>query len=359
MTMPETDAHSLYDAAPRLTIDVSAVVRNWRTLAATGRSETAAVVKANAYGLGIEAVAPPLARAGCKTFFVAMPSEGFALRELLPDATIYVLNGVFERIPEVVEARLIPFISSFEALSEWPIEHPFALNTDTGMHRLGLRPHEAIPLARTLRPALLSGHFACADTPGHPLNTVQEENFAKIREAFATTPASLANSAAHLTRPHTHYDLSRPGIALYGGRAALGTEPLEPTVRLETRIILVREGYAGETVGYGAAETLTRDSRIAIVSGGYADGFIRAAGGSDTAKGAPAHVNGHAVRLIGRVSMDLIAVDVTDAPCSRGDWIELFGKEVPLDDAADAAGTIPYELLTGLSRRASRHYGPL
>lgn len=340
----------------RLTIDPQAVARNWRTLAARTGAETAAVVKADAYGLGVENVAPALLAAGCKTFCVALVSEGLALRALAPDATIYVLNGVFDDPRPTIDARLIPFISDDAALREWP-DAPFALNVDTGMNRLGFTPWDAALVTR--RPVLLASHFACADTPDHPLNATQEAAFAAIRNHLPTVPASLANSAALLTRPGSHYELARPGIALYGGASVDTHAPLEPAVKLEARIIQVRTAEPGTTVGYGAAQTLTRQSRIAIASLGYADGYLRAAGGSDARTGAPAAVNGTAVKLCGRVSMDLIAADVTGTFTERGDWLELFGPTVALADAADAAGTIGYELLTGLSRRAERVVGPL
>lgn len=344
-------------AGSELTIDPSAVVRNWRALAARTGAECGAVVKADAYGHGVEAVAPPLAAAGCGTFFVALAIEGVQLRRLVLDATIYVLNGMFEDVDLARRERLVPFVSSAEALARWPEGLPFALNVDTGMNRLGFTVAAAIAVGRT--PMLVASHFACADTPDHPLNGRQEAAFAAVRQAFPDVPASLANSAALLTRPQSHHDLVRPGIALYGGTAAAGVAPLEPTVRLSARVIQVRTANAGESVGYGAAQTLTRDSRIAIASLGYADGYLRAGGGSDDAAGAPAYVNGVPTRLIGRVSMDLVAVDVTDARCVRGDLVELIGPNVPLADVAQQAGTIAYELLTGLSRRAARTIGPL
>lgn len=343
----------------RLTIDPDAVARNWRRLARLARSECAAVVKADAYGHGTAAVAPALEAAGCTTFFVALEAEGHALRKVLSGATIYVLNGVFDDPRAAVEARLVPFLSSAEAIAEWPDEAPWALNVDTGMNRLGLTVREATGLAGRFAPVLIASHFACADTPEAPMNDAQERAFAVVTAAFPRVPASLANSAALLTRPHAHFDLVRPGIALYGGDGLPGSEGLEPTVRVEARVIQVRDVPPGGTVGYGAAQRVSRPSRIAIASLGYADGYLRAAGGSDGTPGAPASVNGIAARLVGRVSMDLVAIDVTDAGCRRGDYIELIGPSVPLSAVARHAGTIGYELLTDLSRRADRQYGPL
>jgi alanine racemase len=342
----------------RITIDPEAVARNYRRLASWSRAECGAVVKADAYGLGIGAIAPALARAGCRTFFVALPQEGLALRALLPEAVIYVLNGTLGDPRPLVEANLRPFISSPDALAEWPQDVPFALNVDTGMNRLGLTVAEALETTHAA-PALIASHFACADTPRHPQNALQEAAFSRVRAAFGDTPASFANSAALMTRPHTHHQLTRPGIALYGGVAAGSVQPLEPAVRLEARVVQVRKAQAGEAVGYGAAERLKGPTRLAIASAGYADGYLRASGGTDETMGAPAFVNGTMTRLVGRVSMDLVTVDVTDARCQRGDMIELFGPNVPLEAVARRAGTIGYELLTGLSGRAERRYGPL
>lgn len=343
-------------APSRVTVDPEAVARNFVRLAALTPAECAAVVKADAYGHGIAAVGPALVRAGCRTFCVALLSEALTLRPLAPDATIYVLNGMFGDPAPARDNKLVPFLSSVEAIAEWPHDLPFALNVDTGMNRLGVTPNEAAQLHR--RPVLVASHFACADEPGHPLNDRQAAAFAAARARFPDVPASLANSAALLTRDE-HYDLVRPGIALYGVAPVHGTAGLEPTVKVEARVIQVRTVLAGETVGYGAAATMSRPSRIAIVSAGYADGLLRAAGGSDAWQGAPAFVNGADVRVAGRVSMDLIAVDVTDCACARGDLIELIGPHVPADVVAVHAGTIAYELFTGLSRRAERVVGSL
>lgn len=341
----------------RITVDPAAIARNWTALAGGTRAECGAVVKANAYGCGVAQVAPVLAAAGARTFFVATAREGVELRAVLPEVAIYVMNGAFDDARVLRDARLAPFLASPAALAAWPQDAPFALAIDTGMNRIGLTVADA--LATSARPALLVSHFASADTPDHPQNAAQEAAFAEVRAAFADTPASFANSAALLTRPGAHYDLVRPGIALYGGTAAQGVPPLEPVVRVEAQVIQVRAPSAGETVGYGAGETLTRDSRIAILAYGYADGYPRIAGGSDARPGAPAFVAGRATRLVGRVSMDLMAVDVTGIPCERGDFVELIGPDVALDGLAKRCDTIGYELLTGLSRRAERRYGPL
>lgn len=345
----------------RITIDPNAVVRNWTKLnTLSGGAQCGAVVKANAYGFGVDVVCPKLWDAGARRFFVATEAEGFALRTLLPDAIVYVLNGLFDDPAAAIAARLIPFHSSASAVAEWPEDAPFALNVDTGMNRLGVTPAEATEMAASgVRPELLASHFACADTPDHPLNQSQEAAFAAVRPAFANAIASLANSAAILTRPSARYDLTRPGIALYGGGSAVGAAPMETAVLLEARLIQVRDVPAGDPVGYGAAQHMTRPSRIAIASVGYADGYLRAGGGSNTKTPAPVAIGGVRVPLAGRVSMDLVAIDVTDVPCERGDWVELIGPNIPVDEVAEAAGTIGYEFFTSLSRRAERRVGPL
>lgn len=361
----------------RVTIDLGALQANWRTLAERAKpAACAAVVKANAYGIGLEKAAGALRAAGARTFFVALPAEGAVLRESVPDARIFVLNGVFaEDAAFYREFDLVPFLSSPDEVEDWAHAArrmrqrlPAAINVDTGMNRLGLTPERARRyieegLPEGIEPVLFASHFACADTPEHPMNGRQSERFAAlaaaVRDHWPRTRLSLANSAATLDDPRTHYDLVRPGIAVYGGRATTAHPPLAPVATLESRILQIRDVPAGESVGYGAAETVARDSRVAIASIGYADGYLRAKGGTDAKAGAPVGVAGTRCRLVGRVSMDLVAIDVTDVPAGsvrRGDWVELFGGTIPIDEAADAAGTISYELLTGLSRRAARSY---
>jgi alanine racemase len=200
-------------------------------------------------------------------------------------------------------------------------------------------------------------HLACADSPANPLNRAQVATFHEVRALFPTLPASIANSAGTFLGSEWRFDMVRPGIALYGAEFTSGRPPLACVATLEARILQVREAKAGEAVGYGAAERLRRDSRLAILSAGYADGFLRAAGSSDDRPGASAVVGGRPVPVVGRVSMDLIAIDVTGVPgVTRGDMVELFGPNMPVDEVARAAGTIGYELLTGLSRRAQRVY---
>jgi alanine racemase len=363
-------------AGGRLTIDLTALRANWRRLAERSRpAETAAVVKADAYGLGIGCAVPALAAEGCRTFFVALAEEGVAARKAAPEARIFVLNGFFAGSgPLYRDFRLIPVVGSLAQVSQWTAEcpeQPFALQVDTGMNRLGLAPDEALAFAAAVQsgdapaPAMVMTHLACADTPAHPLNGAQLESFRKVRAAFGETEASMANSAGVFLGPDYHFDLTRPGIAIYGGEAVDGmANPMAPVVKLEARIVTIRTVPAGATVGYGATASADRESRIATVSVGYADGYPRSASGSGVPlrRSAPAGAFGFAagrrVPIIGRVTMDLTMFDVTDCEpgaLAPGDYIELIGPDVPLDDVARAAGTIGYELLTSLGKRYDRH----
>lgn len=377
MTMETTGAAASWSEGRggRLTIDLVALVENWRFLAArAGAAECAAAVKGDGYGTGLEQAVTALSAAGCRTFFVALPEEGVRARAIAPQATIHVLNGLFEEAVELYLAHgLIPVLGSLAELRLWAdaalkrgTKLPATLHVDTGMNRMGLRVEEALGLAAAPGPLsaidlkLVISHLACADAPDHALTALQLERFRRVAAAFPGVRKSLANSAGILTGPEFHFDLVRPGIALYGGRALAGRpNPMRTVVTLEGRIMLVRMVPKGETVGYGAAETCTRDSRIAILSIGYADGFHRAAGGTDAVPGARAAIDGRPVRLFGRISMDLLALDVTDLPDGlgeRGQWVELFGPRIPVDEVAAHAGTIGYELLTGLGRRYGRRY---
>ncbi len=351
-----------------IAIDLGALVRNWKRLRdLSSPAECAAVVKADAYGIGIERAVPALAAAGCRTFFVALPEEGERVRDAAPDATIYVLNGFVAEWAEHFRAfSLRPVLNSPESIEAWAaLCHgaPSVIHVDTGMNRLGLSLHQAVGLSRrpdllaAAHPQMLMSHLACADEPGHPLNRTQLTLFREVRGEFPRLPASLANSAGmHLGRDF-HLDLVRPGIALYGAAFAQDRAPMETVVTVKTRILQIREVAAGETIGYGATRHVLEETRIAILSAGYADGYHRMTGSSDKHPGAEATLRGQQVPVLGRVSMDLIAIDVGHvAGVTEGDWVELFGPNMPIDAVAAAAATVGYELLTGLSHRGARRY---
>ena len=358
-----------------LTIDLDALAANYhrlRDLAAP--AECAAVVKADAYGLGMAEIAPALLRAGCRTFFVATLAEAEELRAVLPEAVIYVFNGLLPGTAETFRtARLRPVLNSGEEIREWAAycsrfgeALPCAVHIDSGMNRLGLTAAEVEAVSgnrelwSALSLALVMSHLACADDPAHPKNRAQRHLFDTLRALFPQSPASLANSAGILLGADFVYDLVRPGIALYGGHPQRrGPNPFRPVVHLKGRILQVREADPGETVGYGATRTLPRPSRIAVVSVGYADGLLRALSAADGEAGLAVYIGPHAAPVLGRVSMDLIAVDVTDVPARevhRGAWVELLGTNVTAHDLARHAGTIDYEVLTNLGHRAIRRF---
>jgi alanine racemase len=367
-------------AGSRLTVDLGALVENFRLLSRlSAPARSSGVVKADAYGLGIPHVVPALVRAGCRTFFVALPEEGIAVRKAAPDADIFVLNGLFgvEAAVALHAADLIPVLNCAQDIALWRgssrgARLRCALNVDTGMNRLGLALEEALALASDatrlegLKPVLVMSHLACADAPGHLKNLAQLESFQRVGAAFQGVESSLANSAGTFLDQSFHCDLTRPGIALYGGAAvASGTNPMRTVVTAEARIVQVRHARAGETVSYGATATLARDTAIAIVAAGYADGYHRSISGSGVplreanGTGGQGFVAGRRVPILGRVTMDLTMFDVTDtAPgaVKPGDWIELFGPNIPIDEAARAAGTISYEVLTSLGKRYHRRY---
>ena len=318
--------------------------------------------------------APVLAHAGCKTFFVAMLGEGEALRRLLPDATIYVFAGLMPGTAgQYRKHHLRPVLNSVEEIEEWAVfsasegeRLPCAVHIDSGMNRLGLSAEEvdAVVAVRDLWSvftlSLVMSHLACADEPNHPKSEAQRKTFDRLRARLPKALASLANSAGVLLGRAYAYDLVRPGIALYGGKPhSEGENPFKPVVRLKGRILQVRKASAGETIGYGATRTLTRPSRVAIVSVGYADGFFRSLSIKDGEQGLMVYIGAHAAPILGRVSMDLITIDVTDVPervAQRGEWVELIGPNVTAQEVAHRAGTIDYEVLTNLGRRAFRRY---
>jgi alanine racemase len=365
-------------AAARLTVDLRALAGNWQRLATRvgDQTATAAVVKADAYGIGLEQAAEALAEAGCHTFFVALPEEGARLRHTVHDAQIYVLDGLVPGSTEILVSHdLRPVLCSMPEIEEWAevkasgVDTSAAIQVDTGLNRLGLTVAEARTLAAerdlmdTIQPSLVMSHLACADTPDHPMNRRQLTAFRAVRALLGNIPTSLANSGGIFLGPDYHFDLVRPGIALYGGAAVRDTpNPMDTVVTLEAAVLQVRDVRREETVGYGAGEATTRQSRVAILGVGNADGYHRRAGSSDQRAGARAYVRGRFAPLIGRVSMDLLAIDVTDIPgVTRGDPVELIGRHVPVDEVAGHAGTIGYEILTSLGRRYERVYsdGPV
>jgi alanine racemase len=362
------------EASGVLTIDLSAIVENWRLL---GRhavpAECAAVVKAEAYGCGIEPVTTALVKAGCRTFFVAQLQEGRRVRAVAPDAAIYVLNGLLPgTAPAFAQSDLRPVINSLAELAEW---HSFVsanawrggagLHVDTGMNRLGLTPEEAAAVAPRLRGDphgidLLMSHFVAAEESDDQRNDDQIRLFRDIRIMFRGISASLANSSGIFLGQSAHCDLVRPGAALYGANPTpRHANPMRPVVEVKGRILQVRNLARGASVGYGATWTAKRPTRLAIVSVGYADGYLRSGSASDRRTGSEAIVAGQRCMIAGRISMDLLALDVTDLPdgsVRRGDYATLIGADIGVDEVAERLNTIAYEVLTSLGRRYTRIY---
>ena len=370
------DAVAPVRAPVRLRIDLGALADNWRELAgraAPGRC--AAVVKANAYGIGLSEAAPALWAAGARVFFVAHFNEGLAARKALPpEAAIYVLNGLESGADpsDYAEHRLAPVIGGEEELARWSAfaarrdrTSPCALHLDTGMNRLGFESLARLRGAMETHGGssgaeLLMSHFVSSEIAGDPINQAQIERFEAARAAFPSLPGSLANSSGMFLSQSPIYDLARPGYALYGGNPTPGgPNPMRPVVTLTAAIQQTRWIEAGMTCGYNAQWTARRLTRLATLLIGYADGLPRGAGATDSRPGAEVAVAGRRCPLVGRVSMDLAIVDVTDLPedaVRAGDPVELFGGSVDLDDFASRSGTIGYHLLTSLGPRYQREY---
>jgi alanine racemase len=358
------------EAGGILTIDLAAITANWRALRARAApAQCAAVIKADGYGCGIEQVAGMLAKAGCETFFVANLAEARRARAAASGATVYVLTLLPGTAAAYAGANLRPVLGSIAELEEWRAfrkasgwHGKAALHFDTGMNRLGF-PHEetaqiAGGLGRDHGIALVMSHFACSEEE-HPLNAIQMERFRAVRAQFPGIAGSLSNSSGIFLGSEAHHDLVRPGVALYGANPTPAKpNPMQTVVTLEGRVVQLREVEQGATVGYSATWTAKRPTRLAVVSVGYADGFLRAGSASDRKRGAEAIVSGQRCPIAGRVSMDLIAIDVTDvsSPPQRGDLVTLLGKDIGVDDLAERAGTIGYEVLTSLGRRYRRVY---
>jgi alanine racemase len=361
MTATRSDPASRGHAA-RLTIDRAAIVANWRALQARAGTEAAGVLKADAYGCGLDEAGRALGKAGCRTFFVAHLSEGERLRAALPEAVIYVLNGLPPGlVPALRAAELRPVLGSAEEVADWSDLGPYALHVDTGLNRLGLALSD-LGNGPPLRPALLLSHFVASEEPDEAINGAQAERFAAARARFPETPASLCNSSGIYLDGlgDLGLDLVRPGYALYGGNPTPWTaNPMRLAVRLEATILQVRDVPAGASVGYNATWAAPASRRIATVSIGYADGWSRAASNPSPAgsPGGYALVEGAACPIVGRVSMDLVAIDVTDAPAARRGALATFiGDALDFETVAATRATNGYEVLTSLGRRYARCY---
>ncbi|WP_062116031.1 alanine racemase [Aureimonas sp. AU40] len=377
MMHPILSAVPLSGRGPFVTIDGWALKSNWRHLAnLAGGARTGAAVKADGYGLGAPLVAKALFAAGCREFFVAWASEGVQVREALANTNcrIFVLQGMDAEAAELCRRfRLIPVLSTlddvrlFAEAGASALPAPAAIQFETGMNRLGLDEadaRKALAIARQggFDVALVISHLASADDPASAQNEEQRQSFERLAALFPHTARSLANSGGVFLGTPFHFDLTRPGIALYGGETRLDpTGALRPVATLHARVLQVHTATRGEAAGYGATARLDRATRIATVGIGYADGYPRTASGVTpwrTEEPAPdMAIAGHRAPVLGRISMDMTLLDVTDLPedaVRPGEVAEVFGPTIPLDEVARRCGTISYELLTQLGARVQR-----
>jgi alanine racemase len=337
-----------------LTIDLTAVAANWRALDAKTNCETSAVLKADAYGLGVVPVARTLAKAGARWFFVAAAEEGAAVRTALgPGPMICVFSGHMDGDTDLIRKHdLIPMLNSIDQLLRHVEAAPaqgFGIQLDSGMNRLGMEPAEwaaVRDIALRQMPVLMMSHLACADAPDHPMNNKQLKTFIDLTSDI-DVPRSLSATGGILLGQNYHFDLTRPGVGLYGGQPFADALPV---VTLDLPVIQIRDLEVGETVGYGNAWTAPVPTRIATVAAGYADGLIRAMGGKTQV-----FAGDIACPVVGRVSMDLITVDITGLDAAP-EKLTILGPHQNVDALAEAADTIGYEILTSLGARYKREY---
>jgi alanine racemase len=359
---------------PVLKIDLGAVVANYKSLSKkAGSAEVGASVKADAYGLGAKAVGQALHAAGCRTFFVAHAAEGKDLRKYIgPDADIYTLSGATpEGIKSLLAAHLKPVLNSLaqarlwaDAIADLGAPPRAALHFDTGINRLGVPREEIEAFAGdkdfydSLNIELIMSHLACSSLTDHPMNREQLKRFKDIATRFPKTKLSLANTGGVYLGPDYHFDMVRPGIGLYGGSATdkPSIEHIHRAVSLHAPILQIKNVKSGETIGYNASFVAKKNMKIAIASVGYADGLPVRLSASNTSNGGFAHISKTTVPIVGRVSMDYIALDITNLKnqVEIGEMAVFLGAD--LDAQAARAGTINYELLTHLGSRCKRVY---
>lgn len=341
----------------RARVDANAIAENWRFFRKQAPNAVcAAVVKADGYGLGAESAARATAEAGARVFFTATFNEARHVRTLLGEGPqIFVLNGpLADDVAQFAPLRLTPVLNSMQQIALWNGRGPAALHIDTGMNRLGVALDELGAAAEALKessPTLIMSHLACGSTPSHAMNERQRLRFIEAAKLFPRAPLSLAATSGTLMGADYHFDLIRPGIGLYGSGDTEGvTPPLAVAVTIEAPILQVRDVEPGQSFGYGAAFVAQRRMRTATVALGYADGFLRSLAGRGYGV-----LAGKQLPLLGRVSMDLVILDVSEcAAAAPGAMVEFLGAQVRLDDVAACAGTSAYEILTGLAGTVRR-----
>lgn len=366
---------NLAKATGIITIDLSQIAANWKALATrVAPAECAAVVKADAYGLGAARIIPTLVKAGCKTFFVATPSEAEAARKLAPDAVIYILYGLIDACAgDYLRLNVRPVLSMYDDILTWAdtckkkgVRPPAGLHIDSGLNRLGLPAAETRQLAgntglvHALNLSLVMSHLASADAPRDVKNREQLIAFETLSSLFPGVTRSLAASDGLMLGAGFHFDLVRPGYALYGGQALRGERaPVQPVVTAAARVLAINTVAPGSGVGYGAAWRASRQSRIAVISAGYADGLPRGASATTDSSGGFVMFGPHKAPIAGRVSMDLTTVDISNLPLDAvkpGDFAKIIGAGLTIEDVGTQSGTIGYEILTRLGPRFQRLY---
>jgi alanine racemase len=355
-------------APSRLTIYTKALAENYTFLKSLTDADVAGVIKADAYGTGAKQAYKSLHQAGAREFFVATPEEGIAL-EAHEDSSVYILGGVYKGAEkDFANNGIIPVLNSIEQIERWARtastlnkKLPALLHIDTAMNRLGLEDSDIEKLSQkpdllnTLDLRAIMTHFACSDEADHPLNHIQAQRFNRVANNFPGIRHSLCNSSGIFRDKGWHYDLLRPGYALYGGNPTPeNNNPMRRVVDWSVQILQIRLGKTGESAGYNPTSRFEKDTVLATVSIGYADGFLRS--GSNKAC---FYWNGQACPIVGRVSMDLIIVDISKVEGmmpQAGDWLEILGPNQSVDQLAQSCGTIGYEVLTSLRHRAERVY---
>ena len=359
----------------RLSVNLGAIKANYNILRAlAGSADCVGIVKANAYGMGMDAVSKALWSQGCRTYGVALLSEAAVLRQYLPDADIFVLNGLMKGAAgDYHHLQLRPALASIEEVEEWSlycrtneVRLPAAIHVDTGINRLGIEYEDAITFFQNdhacedFELCMLMSHLACADEPTHPLNQKQIEKFTALRSCVPNVKFSLANSAGIISGPNAHFDVIRPGISLYGSNPiANSVVNLERVMTLEASVMQIRTAAMGQSVGYRETFVCQRPTKIAIIGLGYADGYPYSLSGTNSQTKAYVSISGHRAPIIGRVSMDMLGVDVTDLPeqmVSRAMMVEMIGENISLDGVAQASESNSYEVLARLGNRFERVY---
>lgn len=363
------------DAAGAVIVDLDQVADNWTALNRhVAPSRCAAVVKADAYGLGAEKVIPALCSAGADSLFVATLREAQQARKLAPSATVFILDGLLPgTTAQTIASGAVPVLSTYEEVEEWGAAAPSrheplasAFHVDTGLNRLGMNAAAIRKLASNghlmdrLSVKLVMSHLACADEPENAKNAQQLSVFNALQPILPSAPLSLAASDGLMLNKEFHFDMVRPGYAIYGGQAMPERQtPVAPAVEVYARILQIRDVVPGQTVGYSATYSPERMSRIAVIAAGYADGYLRHLSAASGDVGGQVAIAGKLCPVVGRVSMDLITVDVTDLEdieIKRGDWAEIIGPNITIEDVGRSSGTIGYEVLTRLSPRFHRTY---